>query len=80
MKPIKAFRWIDGATYGQLMWRWRRAPANDWMLSGETGEYFLHRMMARKKEVGQEEHDRLSAAIQWSKDMRLEGRIKGRGT
>jgi len=76
---IKARNWIDKATYGQLMWRWRRASASDWMLKGDTGEYFLHRMLELKREVGLEEHARLSASIPWSKDMRLAERIgKGR--
>ena len=72
---IKARHWIDKATYGQLLWRWRRAPASDWMLKGDTGEYFLHRMLELKREVGKEAHDRLSASIPWAKDIRLAERI-----
>ncbi len=44
--------WIDGASYEDLLRRWRFAPAGDPMFQGETGTYYQDVMARKRKEVG----------------------------
>jgi hypothetical protein len=57
--------WIDGATYEQLLSRWRSAPVGDPMFADDTGKYYTGVMAAKRQEVGDTEHVRASKAIGW---------------
>mgnify|MGYP003394873402 CR=1 FL=1 len=58
--------WIDGATYEQLLSRWRFQPVgtSTWF-TGETGEYFATVMKTKRAEVGNAEHVRASKHLGW---------------
>ncbi len=57
--------WIDNASYQDLLRRWRFAPVGDLMFQGDTGKYYSKKMAERRSEVGQDEHVRVSKAIEW---------------
>ena len=40
--------WIDGASYAELLKRWRFAPSGDEMFQGDTGEYYKRVMFAKR--------------------------------
>lgn len=42
--------WIDGATYEELLTRWRLAPVGHLMFQGETGEYYKAVMLRKREE------------------------------
>ncbi len=63
-------RWVDQASYRQLLERWRYAPAGDPMFQGDTGDYYAKVMAEQKSLVGQEEHVSISKAIDcWHKEV-----------
>ncbi|MCK5606507.1 hypothetical protein KAR91_31685 [Candidatus Pacearchaeota archaeon] len=57
--------WIDNASYEQLFRRWRTAPSGDPMFQGKIGEYYSEVMKAKRIEVGDAEHTRISKMIGW---------------
>jgi hypothetical protein len=59
--------WIDDASYEELLRRWRFAPSGDPFFIGEMGEYYSRKIAERRKEVGEEEHTRVSKEIGWEK-------------
>ena len=61
----KQKKWIDSASYQQLLRRWRFAPVGDPLFQGDTGKYFSDKLATRKAEVGQSEHVGASKAIGW---------------
>jgi hypothetical protein len=52
-------KWIDGASYKQLLSHWRNAPIGNSMFSGDTGTYYGRVMAHKKIEIG---HDAAVAA------------------
>lgn len=58
-------KWIDGASYEQLLRRWRFAPLGDPMFAGDTGDYYGEVMAAKHKNVGDGEHVATSKRIGW---------------
>jgi len=60
-------KWIDTATYYQLLERWRMAPIGDQMFQGACGEYYAEVMQRRREEVGNDRHVAASKAIGWKK-------------
>lgn len=44
--------WIDGATYEELLRRWRSAPAGDPFFQRPTGDYYEEVMNRKKAEAG----------------------------
>src|ERR1017187_5649081 len=57
-------KWIDEATYEQLLSRWRNGPFGDSMFQGETGEYYSKVMKERRAQPGgNDEHVRASKNI-----------------
>ena len=58
-------RWIDSATYEQLLSRWRYAPVGDPMFRDEVGKYYSEVMAKKRDEVGHEEAVRASKNIGW---------------
>jgi len=59
--------WIDNADYYNLLRKWRFAETGDPYFQGEVGDHFTEVMAAKKKEVGDEEHSRISKEIGWKK-------------
>ena len=59
-------RWIDEATYTELLRKLRFSPIGDPYFQGEMGDYFLARMRAMREEPGGDEaHVMASKAIGW---------------
>jgi hypothetical protein len=57
--------WIDGATYMQLLAKWRFADIGDPFFTSEAGHYFTDRMAKLRVELGNDEHVRVSKKIGW---------------
>jgi hypothetical protein len=57
--------WIDNASYKELLYRWRYAPAGDPMFVGETGSYFENTMHKKKLLLSPEEASNISKQISW---------------
>lgn len=58
-------KWIDGASYEELLRKWRGALAGDPFFQGEVGDYYRNVMAEKRKQVGNAEHVRASKAIGW---------------
>ena len=63
MKADEMRAWIDGASYEQLLCKWRNAPAGDLFFQGEMGDYYSNKMAEKRDEVGNAEHVRASKSI-----------------
>ena len=57
-------KWIDEATYEDLLRRNRFAPIGDPMFRGDTGDYYS-KVMNEKRAANPGEHVRASKAIGW---------------
>ena len=58
-------KWIDGASYEDLLRKWRSAPAGSPFFQGETGDYYAKVMAQKREAVGNAEHVRASKSIGW---------------
>ena len=58
-------KWIDDASYEQMLAKWRHAPSDDPMFSGETGQYFKTVMMKKKSEISPEAAVQASKSVGW---------------
>ena len=56
-------KWIDEASYRDLLERWRYSAVGDSIFTGETGAYYREIMRQKRETIG---HD---AAVQISKDI-----------
>ena len=54
--------WIDNASYEELLRKWRYAQLGDYMLQGETGEYFSKVMFTKKMNC---DHVQASKNVGW---------------
>jgi len=61
----KMKEWIDQASYGELLRRWRMAPVGSPWFAGEPGGYYWAALKAKRLAVGEQEHVRVSKAIGW---------------
>jgi len=59
--------WIDNVSYEELLRVWRFTPPGNPLFEGEMGEYYSRKIAERRKEVGEEEHTRVSKKIGWEK-------------
>ena len=59
--------WIDGATYEQLLSRWRFAPAGSPWFQGEVGRYYEKVMAEKRESVGHDAHVAASKNIGWDR-------------
>ena len=55
-------RWIDSASYEDLLRKWRFAPAGDPWFRDDTGDYYA-KVMAQKRAADPEEGVRASKSI-----------------
>ena len=58
-------RWIDNASYEDLLRKNRNASVGDKFFQGETGCYYMEVMAAKKKQVGNSAHVAASKNIGW---------------
>jgi hypothetical protein len=56
---------IDNMPYETMLSRWRFAPVGDPMFQGETGDYYLKVMSAKRELVGHNAHVQASKNIGW---------------
>ena len=63
--PAEMKRWIDTASYQQLLSRWRFAPVGSPWFRGAVGEYYSEIMAKRKAELEPGEHAATSKRIGW---------------
>lgn len=59
--------WIDGASYEELLRRWRFAAVGDQIFRGDTGEYYQKVMEEKRKRVGESGHVSASKSIGWER-------------
>lgn len=57
-------RWIDAASYEELLNKWRFASVGDPMFQGEIGEYYS-KVMAEKRKTA--DHIQASKSVGWDK-------------
>jgi hypothetical protein len=57
-------KWIDEASYEQLLSHWRFAPVGDKLFVGECGEYYQKVMSQKRKEA---DHVAASKGIGWER-------------
>lgn len=58
-------QWINGASYRELLQKWRFASAGDPFFVGEIGDYYTKKMAEKHDKVGDTEHTRISKSIGW---------------
>ena len=58
-------KWIDTASYQELLSRWRFAPVGSPWFSGEIGDYYTKAMKERREKEGNDVHVAASKAIGW---------------
>ena len=59
-------RWIDNATYKQLLFKWRFAPIGSLWFQGDIGKYYDKAMSKQRNTISNEEHVSTSKEIGWS--------------
>lgn len=59
-------KWIDYATYKQLLRKWRFALSGDPLFQGDVGDYFKKVMFNKQGRLSTEERVRISKEIGWS--------------
>ena len=57
--------WIDGASYEQLLARWRNAPIGSTWFQGDIGEHYEHVMRVKRSLIGEAAHVEASKSIGW---------------
>ena len=55
-------KWIDEASYEQLLSKWRFAPIGDPMFQGDTGDYYAKVMREKREHV---DHVQVSKNVGW---------------
>jgi hypothetical protein len=55
--------WLENASYSDLLRRWRFAPTSDPLVQDDAGIYFQQVLDRRRKEIGVDEHIRISKMI-----------------
>lgn len=65
MNEQKLKKWIDDATYEQLLEKWRFAPTGDPFFNGEIGKYFCHVMYEKKERLSTQDRTDASKTIGW---------------
>lgn len=56
-------KWIDSASYEDLLRRWRTTAVTDPVFFNDTGEYYKKVLAEKRAKVGNAEHVRASKAI-----------------
>jgi len=58
-------KWIDSASYEDLLRHWRNAPSGDPLFMDDTGDYYSKVMKEKRKQAGDAAHTAASKAIGW---------------
>jgi len=58
-------KWIDEASYEELLSKWRFAASGDQFFQGEMGKYYSEAMRKKREEVGSSAHVTASKKIGW---------------
>lgn len=60
-------KWIDNASYEELLERWRFAPVgvSNPLFQGDTGNYYSKVMAEKKQQISESAHVQASKAIGW---------------
>ena len=58
-------KWIDNASYEELLRKWRFAPTGSLFFQGEVAKHYDVVMARKRAEVGDAEHVRASKSIGW---------------
>lgn len=58
-------KWVDEASYEQLLSRWRFAPVGDSFFQGDNGKYYVKVMAEKREQVGNSGHVAASKSIGW---------------
>jgi hypothetical protein len=66
MVDQKMKEWIDKASIGELLFKWRMAEAGDPHFQGETGDYFV-KVMNEKRKTDEDAFTEASKSIGWRK-------------
>lgn len=64
-KELEMKKWIDEASYEQLLSKWRFARVGDPMFQGEIGDYYAKVMFRKRDELPEGEASRVSKRIGW---------------
>lgn len=59
-------RWIDNASYEELLRKWRFAPLGDKYFSGNIGEYFTKKIIEKRNKLSSKEESEISKKVGWS--------------
>jgi hypothetical protein len=66
MTEQEMIAWIDGASYEELLSKWRFAPAGDPFFKGPVYDHYCAKMKEKRNASGgQAEHARASKSIGW---------------
>ena len=57
--------WIDGATYEQLLGKWRFEPVGSPWFQGKMGDYYMAAMKRKRYETPQDEQVAASKRLGW---------------
>ncbi len=63
MIPEELRKWIDEASYEELLYKWRYAPVGSPYFVGEVGDYYSKKMAERRSEIGDAEAARVSKRL-----------------
>lgn len=59
-------KWIDAASYEQLLRKWRFAKTGEPLLQGDAGAYYSEQMNLKRKQLPDGEHTATSKRIGWN--------------
>lgn len=59
--------WIDGASYEDLLRKWRFVAPGDPFFQGDTGEYYQEMLVAKRSQIGNAAHVAASKRIGWER-------------
>lgn len=67
LTPDEMKAWIDGASYQQLLYKWRFSEVGSPFFQGDMGDYYAKVMAKKREEIGTDEAARASKAIGWER-------------
>lgn len=63
MTKEQMIKWIDEATYEQLLHKWRFAHSGNLFFQGEVGEHYKTVMLKKRDQLDNDEQVRVSKAV-----------------
>lgn len=64
-KSVIFKKWIDNATYNELLYRWRFGKTGDPIFQGDIGEYFSKIMREKRSLLNDAEQVQSSKRVGW---------------